>query len=175
MLQTIPSIFPVLQTEHHTLRQLLASDAQEIWALRTNHIVNQYLNRKPCESLAEAINFIDQVNQNFNHKLSLYWAIAASYNDQLIGTICLFDFSAVTNSCEIGFELLPNYHRQGIMRAAAKEVINFAFDKLAINLIDAFCHHNNTGSIKLLKQLGFETLANGLALEPELHQLRLTK
>lgn len=41
-----------------------------------------------------------------------------------------FDFSTENNSCEIGYELMPEFQGQGIMKESAEEVINYAFQTL---------------------------------------------
>lgn len=155
MLQ-VPSSFPVLVTERLTLRQPTLNDAQEIYLLRSNTEVNKYLNRKPCENLAEAETFIKNVNKNYSNKQALYWAITLSAENKLIGTICLFDFSTTINECEIGYELLPHYQGMGIMHEAAKKVIEFAFQTLKLHALNAYTLLNNTNSTQLLQKLNFK-------------------
>jgi len=47
-----------------------------------------------------------------------------------MGTICLFGFSEELKKGEIGYELLAEYHGQGIMIAATKNVTDYAFRTL---------------------------------------------
>lgn len=101
--------FPVLKTERLTLRQLVSSDDNEIFALRSNDNVNKYLDRKPSKSLKEARTFIKTINENIERNDSIYWAITLNGTDKLIGTICLFDFSDDNLNAEIGYELLPHF------------------------------------------------------------------
>jgi ribosomal-protein-alanine N-acetyltransferase len=148
--------FPTLTTERLTLRQPLESDAQQLFLLRSNAIVNKYLERQPSETVQEALHFIGKVNENFKHKEGLYWAIAQTGNEKLIGTICLFDFSYEPKKCEIGYELLPDYQGQGIMTEALKKVIAFTFQTLGLETIDAFTHKDNQRSTKLLQKFHFQ-------------------
>ena len=146
------SNFPTLTTERLTLRQLLESDMQEIFLLRSDILINKFLDRKPSETLEDALNFI----RNIKNNELLYWAIAQTHNGKLIGTICLFDFSDELNKCEIGYELLPDYQGQGIMSEAAKKIIEFAVHTLGLKTIDAFTHINNQSSTKFLQKFNFE-------------------
>src|SRR3954470_11755442 len=100
------SPFPVLTTKRLVLRQLLESDVEEIFLLRSDAIINKYLNRQPCKTSADALKFITNINESIAKNESLYWAITMADNPKLIGTICLFDISAEHNSSEIGYELL---------------------------------------------------------------------
>ena len=156
MLNKILSTFPTLTTERLTLRQPLESDAQQIFLLRSDAIVNKYLDRQPSGTVEEALSFIRKVNERFKNNEGLYWAITQTGKEKLIGTICLFDFSDELKKCEIGYELLPNYQGQGIMNEALKKIIEFTFQTLELGTIDAFTHKDNQSSTKLLQKFYFQ-------------------
>src|SRR5687767_2071305 len=123
--------FPMLTTERLTLRKLSESDVQEIFLLRSDPLINKYLNRQPCKTFEDASEFIDRIK---NNSLS-YWAIALKGNEKLIGTICLFGVSEELKNCEIGYELLMEYQGKGIMREAAKKIIEYAIQTLGLKTI----------------------------------------
>ncbi|QMU28102.1 GNAT family N-acetyltransferase [Adhaeribacter radiodurans] len=139
-----------------TLRQLSDSDKEEIWALRSNVHINKYLERQPSKSLEEAITFINRVNSNISNNDSLYWAITLTGHKNLIGTICLFDFSDEKSKCEMGYELLIDYQGQGIMHEAAEKVIEYGIQTICLTRIEAFTHKDNQSSTNLLNKLGFK-------------------
>jgi ribosomal-protein-alanine N-acetyltransferase len=143
---------PTLKTERLTLRLLQISDDHKIFALRSNEDVNRYLGRKPSASIDEARNFIQAIVEN----QSFYWAITLNGANELIGTICLYNLSDDNQSVEIGYELLPEFHGQGIMQEAISKVINFAFQHLQLNLLEAYTHHKNQSSSRLLEKLDFK-------------------
>lgn len=174
MLSNILSTFPTLTTERLTLRQLLESDVQEIFLLRSDTIVNKYLDRQPTETVEEALGFIRKVNENFKNNAGLYWAITQTDNEKLIGTICLFNFSNEGKMCEIGYELLPNYQGQGLMNEALKEIIEFTFQTLGLETIDAFTHKDNQNSTKLLQKFNFEETKIIDEVNPNLIAFRLS-
>lgn len=147
--------FPILATERLTLRQLAINDEQEIFTLRSDSEINKYLDRQIANTLDDARNFINKVNENINKGHSLYWAITFSDKNILIGTICLFSFSDENNKCEIGYELLTNFQGQGIMKEAVEKVIDYAFNTIEVQKIEAFFHSDNHSSIKLLKKFSF--------------------
>jgi len=144
--------FPTLTTERLTLRQLLDSDVPEIFLLRSDTLINKYLDRQPSKTLEDALKFIEKIK---NNSLS-YWAITQKENEKLIGTICLFGFSEELNKCEIGYELLTEYQGKGIMSEAAKKIIEYAIQTLELKTIDAYTHKDNQSSTKLLIKLKFE-------------------
>lgn len=146
--------FPILTTERLTLRPLTTSDVQEIFLLRSDTLINKYLNRQPCKTLEDALEFINKIK---NNSLS-YWAIVQKGNKKLVGTICLFDVSEELKKCEIGYELLTEYQGKGIMREAAKKIIEYSIQTLRLNTIDAYTHKDNQSSTNLLKELNFEII-----------------
>ncbi len=144
---------PTLITERLTLRQLSINDAEEIFLLRSDEKINKFLERKPCKTNEDALNFIKAILIN---EEAYYWAITKTGNEKLIGTICLFDLTPHLKKYEIGYELRPEYQGQGIMREAAMEVIRYAIDTLGIKHIEASTHKNNNSSTKLLQKLNFK-------------------
>ena len=160
--------FPVLRTERLTLRQLVISDAKEIFALRSDSEINKYLNRQPSKTIGDAENFIHKVNENSSKNNSLYWAITLDDRDMLVGTICLFGFSDEENKCEIGYELLTKFQGKGIMREAVEKVIDYAFHIIQVQRIEAFSHRDNQGSVKLLDTFSFENSDETDEENPEL-------
>jgi [ribosomal protein S5]-alanine N-acetyltransferase len=163
--------FPLLKTERLTLRQLRSSDDKEIFALRSNDNVNKYLDRKPSKSIDDAKNFIQTINENIQRNDSIYWAITLDGTDRLIGTICLFDFSQDHSKVEIGYELLPDFQGKGIMQEAASKVIQFGFQHVGLNSIEAYTHTENQGSTRLLEKLNFK---RGSAADEDFMIFKLT-
>jgi ribosomal-protein-alanine N-acetyltransferase len=148
--------FPVLRTERLILRQLVSSDDKEIFALRSDNNVNKYLDRKPSKSIDEARNFIQTINKNIQRNDSIYWAITLNDTDQLIGTICLYNFCDDNLKAELGYELLPDFGQKGIMQEAASKVIDFAIQHMGLHSIEAYTHSENQRSTRLLEKLNFK-------------------
>ncbi|MCL1668095.1 GNAT family N-acetyltransferase [Elizabethkingia ursingii] len=147
--------FPVLKTERLTLRQLSIDDWQDIFALRSDPKINEFLDRQICKTKEDAINFINSINRNFEKGNSFYWAITLTKTNTLAGTISLFDLSSENSSCEIGYELMTEFQGQGIMTEAIQAVIDYVFHTLKSKKILAFTHYKNQNSINLLLKSNF--------------------
>ena len=147
--------FPNLQSKRLTLRQLRPSDKLELFNLRADKENIKYIDRKAPENTDEVLEFIDKINNSVKNNEILYWAIALNGEDKLIGTFCLWHFSPDCTQAEIGYELNPNHHGKGIMSEALNCVIDFAFKKLNLKILEAFTHVENIGSIKLLQKNNF--------------------
>src|SRR5260221_3601487 len=160
--------FPILITERLTLRQLVSNDEQEIFTLRSDSEINKYLDRQISNTIDDARNFINKVNENINKSDSLYWAVTLTDKNILVGTICLFGFSDENYKCEIGYELLTNFQGQGIMKEAVEKVIDCAFNTIKVKKIEAFLHRDNQSSIRLLEKLSFRNSNEPGNTDPEL-------
>jgi ribosomal-protein-alanine N-acetyltransferase len=166
--------FPVLTTDRLTLRQLSPEDQHNIFALRSDPEINKYVDREPAKSIEDAINFIGKIRGNIENNNSLYWVITLTATNTFLGTICLFDFTSEKNSCEIGYELLTKFQKQGIMKEAAEKVTDYAFKTLQFQKIAAVSHKDNASSLKLLSKLKF-ILSNAAAYEnPDYSLFELT-
>ncbi len=144
------SVFPILKTKRLQLRKLTNNDARQIFYLRSDEIVNQYILRAKQKDLKEALSFINDRNKDVENGKIQYWAISLKETQKLIGSICLWNFSEDKTVAEIGYDLHPDYHHKGIMTEAIQEVISFGFNKLQLKSIEAYTHKENTNSVKLL-------------------------
>ncbi|GAA4274829.1 GNAT family N-acetyltransferase [Aquimarina gracilis] len=144
-----------LNTKRLTLRQIAYSDSKEILFLRSNEIVNTYVNRPKTQTLEETIAFIDKINNGIKEDDWLFWGITLKSNPKLIGTICLWNFSDHHKIAEIGYDLHPDFHGQGIMNEALIRVLNYGFQDLKLDQIEAYTHKDNEASKGLLKKNNF--------------------
>jgi len=144
---------PILFTVRLCLRPLTDEDAPQIFALRSDPRVNQYLDRMPCKTLEDAKVFISGIIERAKDSSLYYWAVCI--HNECIGAVCLFDISEEEQSIEIGFELMPKYFGNGYMLEATSKVVNFIFEQLKLKTINAVVHPDNSNSIKLLEKLKF--------------------
>jgi len=148
--------FPELKTERLLLRQLTEADSHDIFFLRTDGGVNRYIERPRPENINDARDFILKTNNGIKQNEMIDWAITLKDAHNLIGTICLWNFSKDKTRAEVGFELKPEYQGRGIMNEALEIILEFGFKTIALASIDAFTHKDNISSIKLLKKNNFE-------------------
>ena len=148
--------FPTLETERLILRKLVEADAPEIFFLRSDDQVLQYIDREKAKSIKEAEEFIEKINKFLDDNESILWGLALKTDpDQLIGTICFWNIRKEHYRSEIGFVLHPLYWRKGLMKEALDKVIEYGFDEMHLHSIDANVNPENEASCALLKSAGF--------------------
>ena len=148
--------FPELETDRLLLTRLKTSDWKMISFLRSDQEVNKFVKRSSAATQEEALEFIQKINHSIDHQHSYYWKIAERNNDQMIGSICLWNFSEDQETAEIGYDLSPDYQGKGIMHESLCRIIEFGFQNLNLEFIEAFTHYKNEPSKKLLENNGFK-------------------
>lgn len=138
------------ETERLILRTITEYDAVEIFSIRSNSEINRFLHRIPPKNSFEALDFILNIKRKTLYKEILFFGISCRTQPQLLGTICLWNFSEDREIAELGYELLPNYHGKGLMSEAVAFILKFGFQQLNLNKIEAFTNKNNVNSISLL-------------------------
>jgi ribosomal-protein-alanine N-acetyltransferase len=146
---------PLLFTKHCFIRALKPDDVNELYAIRSNELVNKYIDRPSNITEEDVELFIQNINEQIKLGGRYYWAISLKEADKLIGTICLFNFSEQNISAEVGYELHPDFQNKGYMNEVLKEVIHFSFTELQLQELDAFINPNNEASKKLVQKNKF--------------------
>lgn len=144
-----------LETERLQLKEINESHVDDILKIRSNEVINQFVQRKSPKNNYDALQFILTIKERTKDNQSFYWGISIKNQSNLIGTICLYNFSEDRKVAEVGYELLPDYHRQGIMSEALKAVVNFAFNELHLQEMVAMTNKFNENSKGLLLKHDF--------------------
>ena len=79
--------FPILETSRLILRQINKNDVNEIFILRSDARVMQYILRPIAKTLEDALQLIQIISDTETNGDGITWAIILKENAQLIGTI----------------------------------------------------------------------------------------
>jgi len=154
------STFPILTTERLVLRPMVQDDAPALFELRTDPVINRYIDRLPTTAVDDARRFIEKIEKGIRDNHWLYWAIteATNQNGRLIGTICLWNFVPTDDKAELGYELSAACQGRGLMGEAVAAVLAYGFGTIGLSAVEAAVHPENIPSVKVLTRAGF-TLA----------------
>jgi ribosomal-protein-alanine N-acetyltransferase len=150
------SSFPTLKTDRLVLRKLVKSDAETVFALRTDKDINKFIERPPERQEKNGLEFITRIDKGLANNSFVNWAISYKSESKLLGTICLWNFSEDKKIAEVGYNLIMQQHGKGIMSEALKAVLDYGFNTLNFETIEAFTHKNNTASVNLLLKQDFK-------------------
>ncbi|SFB28782.1 ribosomal-protein-alanine N-acetyltransferase [Flavobacterium swingsii] len=149
-----PNKFSSLETERLILNEISMNDVDFLFEIRNNNDNNKFIGRKKS-SLEEVKQFIVDRISDFKEKKGLIWMIYNRDTKQNIGSICFWNFNFETNIAEIGYELAPEFQSKGFIQEALSKVINFGFNELNLQTIEAFTDKNNKPSINALLKFNF--------------------
>lgn len=158
------SPFPVLTTPRLVLRKLQPEDVNEVFFLRSNEQVLQYIDNDPAATLDEALQFIEKVNGFEERNESINWTLVPKGADRMIGTICLWNIEPQRDKAEVGYSMYPAYYGQGLMQEAMTAVLDYGFNTMQLKLVEAITNKNNTRSRNLLERNNFKRDAEQEAL-----------
>ena len=93
--------------------------------------------------------------KNENPRIKYQLCIELKESNLMVGNCGIRLNNTSDEIAEIGFELDPNYWKNGYMNEALKSIIEFGKRDLGIKLIKAYCHPKNNNAINAIMKLGF--------------------
>lgn len=147
--------FPILETERFVLRGVLATDVNEIFALRSNPETMKYIPRPLVTNHEEALAHIKMMDDKIESNEGINWAITSKENDTMLGLIGLYRIKPEHYRAEIGYMVLPEFQRKGIIPEAILCLVNYGFNSLKLHSIEAVIDPQNKASEKVLQKCGF--------------------
>ena len=148
--------FPALETERLVLREHHLSDAEALFAMRTNEKIMKYIDRERPQNVEAVRAVITRFNEGFEEGYNLAWVIALKENPaQMIGTIGYWQTDYANHRAEIGYMLHPDFWRKGMISEALKKTISFGFENMNLHTIKANINTGNDASRQMLLKHGF--------------------
>jgi [ribosomal protein S5]-alanine N-acetyltransferase len=145
--------FPQLITENLILRETTLNDAPAIFQIFADDAVTKYHDLETATNIEQAKFLIQRRRERFQKQEAIRWGIATKEDNVIVGS-CGYGIKNRFQA-EIGYELAREYWRKGFMTEALSAIIQWGFEQLDLNRIEAFVMLENTASIQLLKKLHF--------------------
>ncbi|PIZ04058.1 MAG: N-acetyltransferase [Gammaproteobacteria bacterium CG_4_10_14_0_8_um_filter_38_16] len=147
--------FPIIELDDlYILREQTMEDTENFFRYYTDPEVGKYILASKPTTLLEASKEVQYCRNLFYSKQGIYWTIARKSDNQMIGAIGLYA-NNTHHRAEITYDLSREYWRKGITRKAIHAVVQYAFEKMKVSRVEAVTRHENTASIALLKNTGF--------------------
>lgn len=147
--------FPALTTRRLRLRGIEVADTEALFAIKSDGEVTRQYGQEPHQSLEDTLGWIQRLQTGYNGRDTLFWALTLQGEDRLIGAGGLWNFDPGFHCAEIGYELHPDYWRQGLMAEAVSAILSYGFNELELHRIEANPLAENQSSRDFLLKLGF--------------------
>jgi RimJ/RimL family protein N-acetyltransferase len=146
---------PTLHTARLRLRPFTEADTDAIFALQSNPGVLRYWDAPPWTDRAQAERFIAVCRQIEQEGTGARLAIERAADGVFIGWCSLNTWNPEFRSARLGYCFSDAAWGRGFATEAAGAVLQWAFDTLDLNRVQAETDTRNTASSRVLEKLGF--------------------
>lgn len=150
----IGDTFPVLESKRLKLVEIKQEYLRDLFALFGDPKVTEYYNIKTFKEVRDAQIYLEWFSSRYQDRLGIRWGISIQGLTGIIGTIGFNNFTE-NHRATLGYDLQSAYWNKGYMTEALKMVLDFGFNSLNINRIDAEVMVGNAASEKVLSKAGF--------------------
>ncbi len=139
------------------LRALEPEDLEFIYSIENNEDIWEVSNTQTPYSRFLIRQYLENAHQDIYEAKQLRLAICENEGLKAVGLIDLFDFDPVNQRAGIGIVIHAQEDRgKGLGKEALGLLINYAFQKLQLHQLYANIDMDNTASISLFTNFGFE-------------------
>ena len=145
-----------LSTDRLVLRPLLPTDADAVFAMRSDPIVQRYGSHPPWTDRQTAVAYIERDMGAMAAGNGAQFGIERREDGAVIGTCTLYALDAQSRHAECGYTLLPSAWGKGYASEATTRLLDWGFDELDLHRVEADIDPRNTASARVLERLGFK-------------------
>jgi ribosomal-protein-alanine N-acetyltransferase len=144
-----------LLTERLELRPLVAEDAPALHEIFSDPAVMRYWSTAPWSDRQVAIDYIERDRQAMAAGTYVRLAIVRREDRALIGTCTLFALDEPCRRAETGYALAASAWGHGYAHEAVSALLDWGFEALNLNRVEADIDPRNAPSRRALERLGF--------------------
>lgn len=156
MEEFIPFPIDSFQTERLHIRKFTQADLNDIFNYCKNPNVARYVTWEPHQTLQDSQKFIDFALNSYAKGSIDPMAIIFKDdpNQTVIGSIGLMAASPKNRTYELAYAIAEDCWGKGLVVEASKPLINYAFEKFAIERLQCRCDILNPQSSRVMEKLG---------------------
>ena len=146
---------PTLHTARLRLRPFTDSDANVLFAMHSNAYVLRYWDASPWSEPARAARFIAACRQMAEDGTGTRLAVDRASDGAFLGWCSLTRWNPDYRSAATGYCFHDAAWGQGYATETARALLQWAFDTLDLNRVQAETDTRNVASARVLEKLGF--------------------
>ena len=145
---------PTLETPRLILRRITMKDAPAVFEYSRDEEVARHVLWTAQRHISEAKDYCRYMMRRYKADEPSSWGIILKETNTLVGTIGFMSYSEDNNSVEVGYSLARPLWNGGYMTEALSRVIDYAFDAMEINRIEAQHELSNPASGRVMEKCG---------------------
>lgn len=150
------SQIPTMETERLIFRMIKRGDLDDMFEYYSNPLTSKYLLWEAHKSIKQTRDFIELVISKYKSGEYNDWAIINKRNMKMIGTCGFTRIDSENSVAEIGYVFNPDFWGNGFATEAVNKVIEFAFEELEMNRVEAKFMFGNEASLAVMKKVGMK-------------------
>lgn len=157
---------PTLQTERLIMRAPTMEDVEWFFSLRSNEEFMKFMHRPIITEMSEAQAFVQNFLDRAESETGLQWVLEEKESGEPVGYAGPWRWDTKNNTGELGYGLDLRFTGKGFMQEAIAACIEYGFEHMNLERIEAWMEDENHGSRKVVE-------ANGLQKEGPLRHAAL--
>ena len=145
---------PTLETPRLTLRRMTMKDAKDVFEYSRDADVARHVLWSAQKDIGEAKDYCRYMTRRYRADEPSSWGIVDKKTGRLVGTIGYMNYDMDNASVEIGYSLAKWMWNGGYMTEALRRVIDYTFDAMDINRIEAQHELDNPASGRVMEKCG---------------------
>jgi RimJ/RimL family protein N-acetyltransferase len=146
---------PELHTARLRLRPFADADADLLFALHSDPVVMRYWDSPPWTEPARGKRFVAMCRKTEEEGTGVRLAIERASDGAFVGWCGLFEWNPDYRSASMGYCLDGAMWGQGYATEAARAMLQWGFDTLDLNRVQAEADTRNPASARVLEKVGF--------------------
>jgi RimJ/RimL family protein N-acetyltransferase len=153
----------VVESPRLIFRPFKLSDAESMFAMDSNPNVHTYLWQKPAVHIDESIQLIEYLQRQYKENKIGRFATFLKETDEFIGWTGIKYINdhvenGQTNFYDYGYRLNEKHWNKGYATEATQAWLQYGFDQMNIQTLNAYTHANNGASNHILGKAGFQEM-----------------
>ncbi|MCL2813039.1 MAG: GNAT family N-acetyltransferase [Oscillospiraceae bacterium] len=153
-LKEIFSHIPNLETQRLVLRRIEEGDCADMFEYSADLDVTKYLTWQPHAHIGETKRHMAEIQKRYDNGQFYDWGMVYKENGSLVGTCGFTSVDTGKNACEVGYVLSKKYWGKGLVPEALERIMEFAFDYIGFETIEARFLDGNAQSKKVMEKVG---------------------
>jgi ribosomal-protein-alanine N-acetyltransferase len=148
-----------LESSRLYFRPLIAADDIHLFELDSNPEVHTYLGKKPVTDIQQVRDVIVNIQEQYRKNGVGRMATIIKETGEFIGWAGLKiepEVNGYKNFYDLGYRFMPRYWGKGYATEAAKAFIDYGFNVLKLEKINAYADFDNYASRKVLEKAGLQ-------------------
>ncbi len=147
-------MIPVLESERLILRELVPTDAMDIFTFRSDPIEQRH-NDAPLQDVEQASALIDWLAREHRDNGAMGWGLTVKPSDSVVGLLGFNYWNTPHRRAGVGYDLSRRLWGHGLASEAMRAMLNHGFGPMGLNRVEAHTEIENVASVRMLLRLGF--------------------